>query len=306
MRRLPAILLLLGLLLPTALAQIPTAPPPCGPIVATATSPANGVAPGGSAEILVLVQNNGSRAVDVVVTISPAAAGWTVANPDDQVATLDQGDSQSFTFTVSPTRDAAGDFEASFQVGGTCALPAPGVPCPPDACATTAAPTSALVRLDRPGGGGLPGLGDLSFPVEYLVAGVVLVGVAAAIPLLLRKRAGGFTAECPEPLKMVRPGRGISFPIEVRNASAEPLTAQMEIGPVPDGWTVFMPLSEVQLAPKETRSLWLMMRAPPTAAQGEAADVELRLRHATRPDVASVVRVRAEVDPDAAEGTAGG
>lgn len=302
MRRLPVLVLLLSLGLPLVAAQVPGAPPPCGPIAATATSSANPVAPGERADVVVVVENNGTTGVQVTVAIIPAPPGWIVENPEDQTRTVAGGDNEAFTFTITPGASATGDFEVSFDVSGACALPAPGVPCPPNACSTNAAPSSALVRLAPSQGGGIPGLQNLNFPLEYLVAGVVLVGVAATIPFLLRKKAAGFVAECPEPLKMVRPGRGTSFPIEVRNASAEPVTAQFEIGPIPEGWTAFMPLPEVQLAGRETRSLWLMVRSPATAQEGDAADVEVRLRSAARPDVSSVVRIRAEVNPAAAEG----
>lgn len=305
MRRLPVLVLLLSLGLPLALAQVPGAPPPCGPIAATAMSPMDPVPPGQSANIILTVQNNGTTGVQAVVTISPATEGWTIQNPEDQTETVPGQASREFTFTVSPTDAARADLSVSFQVSGTCALPAPGIPCPPDACTTTAQAPGAYVRLAPRDGGGIPGLQNLDFPLEYLVAGVVLVGVASAIPLLLRKKAPGFAAECPEPLKMVRPGRGTSFPIEVRNASPEPVTAQFDIGPVPEGWTAFMPLPEVQLAGREARSLWLMVRAPATALEGDAADVEVRLRGTGRPEVSSVVRVRAEVSPTAAEGAPG-
>lgn len=301
MRLLPALVLVLSLV-PLAAAQVPSAPAPCGPLYATATSPAAGAAPGQRADVTLSVQNNGTRGVDVTVSINDPPAGWRLDNAEDQTQTIGGQSSGTFTFTAIPSAQATGDYEVSFQVSGACALPAPGVPCPPNACTTTAPPVGTRVALSAPSGGGLPGLGSLGFPLEYLVAGVVLVGVAATIPFLLRKKGGGFVADCPEPLKMVRPGRGTSFPIEVRNASADPLTAQFEIGPVPEGWTAFMPLPEVQLAGKEARSLWLMVRSPATARQGETADVEVRLRSAARPGLTATLRVRAEVDPSASEG----
>jgi hypothetical protein len=300
MRLLPALVLVLSLV-PLAAAQAPAAA--CGPIAATATSPTGAFSPGQRAEITVAVQNNGTRGVDTTVSISEPTAGWRIDNPDDQTQTIANGGTGTFSFTVLPTADATVDLQVTFQVAGACALPAPGLPgCPAGVCTTSAPAVGAAVRLATPSGGGLPGLGDLDFPLEYLVAGVVLVGVAVTIPFLLRRKPGGFVADCPEPLKMVRPGRGTSFPIDVRNASADPLTAQFEIGPVPEGWTAFMPLPEVQLAGKEARSLWLMVRSPATAREGEVADVEIRLRSEARPDLAATLRVRAEVNPAAAEG----
>lgn len=299
MRLVLALVVLLALL-PVASAQ-PT-PAPCGPLAASATSPQEAVAPGAQGSVEVAVTNTGQRAVEVVATLNPTPEGWRVVGDAEQTATVDAGGEALFTFTVSPTADARGDYAMSIAVQGTCALPAAGVPCPQNACTTQAQPAGATVRLGQPEGGGLPGLDGFNLPLEYLVAGVVLVGVATAIPLLLRKRGGGFVADCPEPLKMVRPGRGTSFPIEVRNTSGDAITAQFDIGPVPEGWTAFMPLPEVQLAPKEARSLWLMVRSPSEASAGEAVDVEVRLRNPARPDNASSVKVRAEVDPTVADG----
>jgi len=108
---------------------------------------------------------------------------------------------------------------------------------------------------------------------------------------------------CPEPLKFVRPGRGASFPIEVKNGADEPARLALAVAAVPEGWSAFLPLPEIQLAPKETRSLWLMVRAPETAKPGEAVDVELTATDAADPRRTKRVRVRAEVsETGAAEG----
>lgn len=301
--RLALALVVLLALVPAAAAQVPAPPDPCGPLGATATGISSGLAPGEQGDVSVQVTNNGTRAASVVVTISSTSEGWTIVTPQEQQATVEGEATATFPFTVRPTGQARDTFTASFAIEGTCALPAPGVDCPQGVCTAPApSPVGASVPLNRPPSGGLPGLDNLNLPLPYLIAGVVLVGVAAAVPLLLRKRGGGFVAECPEPLKMVRPGRGTSFPIEVRNAGAEPLTVQFDIGPVPEGWTAFMPLPEVQLAAKEARSLWLMVRSPPEAPDGEAVDVEVRLRNPVRPDNATTVRVRAEVNSSMAEG----
>lgn len=306
MRRLPllALLLLLPALLaaPHAAAQVPT--PPCGPIQLEApTTPANPLAPGARGEVAVMVSNQGQRAVEVKVQhdVAGGGEGWTVTPPAD-TATIASGQSATFTYVVQPTDAAAADLTLTFAVVSAVCGIAPGSPvCPPEACeAALPQQQSALVRRQDDQGLGL-GLGDFDLSLEYLVAGIVLVGVATAIPFLLRKKGGGFTAECPEPLKMVRPGRGTSFPIEIRNAGNEPLTAQFEIGPVPEGWTAFMPLPEVQLAARESRSLWLMVRSPASAQEGEAAEVEVRLRNPARPNVAPLVRVRAEINPAATD-----
>jgi uncharacterized membrane protein len=92
----------------------------------------------------------------------------------------------------------------------------------------------------------------------------------------------------------VRAGRGASFPIQVRNASPQNVKYELAVGPVPQGWSAFLPLPDVQLAPREARGLWLMVRSPPDAQNGDAAEVEVS---ASDPATGATtnLRVRAEV-----------
>ena len=303
MRIVPLLAALL-LLAPLAGAQTPGVPQGCGPIsYGKITVPAE-VAPGAEGDVSVAIANSHQlQAVSVVVSSSTTTPGWRITTPD-QTVTIPAGGTGTAKVHVAATKDAREDGVINFSATGTCSAPGGGAcPAGPLAAQCTSGPiaTTGLVKVGSAGGFSFPGLDGLDFPIEYLIAGVVLVALAIAIPLLIRKRKPGFSADCPEPLKMVRPGRGTSFPIDIRNPGAEPLTAQFEVGPVPEGWSAFMPLPEVQLAPRESRSLWLMVRAPATAATGTTADVEVRLRSASKPESTATVKVRAEVNPDAAE-----
>lgn len=299
MRNVRLLLVLALLALPSAAAQLPGVPPACGPISATVTVPA-ALAPGERGDVTVSVSNAGSFAVAATVAASLAGEGWSLVDPADQSGSVAAGGSSSFTYAVTPREGAVETATVNFSVSGACNPPA-GT-CPQGACDAAPVNVSGVVTLRETPGLRFPGLDNLSFPVEYLIAGIVLVGIAATIPFLLRKKKGGVVADCPEPLKMLRPGRGTSFPIELRNPGSEATTVHLEVGPVPEGWSAFMPLPEVHLAARETRSLWLMVRAPAEAPSGATADIELRLR--TNGDAkakARIVRVRAEVNPDAAE-----
>ncbi|GEM_PF-5540477 len=300
MRVLPLLSALL-LLAPVAAAQVPSQP--CGPLQFGKVTPPSPLPPGGEGDVTVTITNtNPVTPLSVVVSAATSTAGWSVKTGDQSISSLAASTTQTVTFHVVASKDAKQDMALSFSATGQCTGPG-GVSCPTSQaqCVTTAN-ASGAVALQQGGGLSFPGLDNLDFPIEYLVAGVVLVALAIAIPLLVRKRKPGLAADCPEPLKMVRPGRGTSFPIDIRNPGAEPLTAQFEVGPVPEGWSAFMPLPEVQLAPKESRSLWLMVRSPAQATTGATADVEVRLRSAARPDASATVKVRAEVNPNAAEG----
>lgn len=306
--RLLLVAVALALLIPHSNAQAP--PNPCGPLTLGRIEPSSAaLTPGndGTFSVTVVNGNQFSTVNGVVVQASTTTAGWSVKSGQQSVASLAPGGSARVTFNATATRDAKADMAISLSASGTCAAPSPvpGAPltCPSGVtqCQLSAA-TTGVYPLQQGGGLGFPGLGNLDFPVEYLIAGVVLVALAIAIPLLIRKRKAHLSADCPEPLKMVRPGRGTSFPIDIRNPTGEPITATFEVGAVPEGWSAFMPLPEVQLAPRETRSLWLMVRAPADAATGATADVEVRLRDGAKPDATASVKVRAEVDPNAAEG----
>ena len=295
MRVVTLALLVAALALPSAAAQLPVQPAACGPIdIPEAPAVPAAVAPGGTAQVTVDVTNGGQVPATVTVTGATTSAGWTIITSPEP-ATVEPGASGAFTFVVSAAGDAGGDATVSFAASGACETPQ-GLPCPGNACNAGSANTQVQVPLRPAEGFRLPALG---FPIEYLLAAVVLVGLAAAIPFAMRKKRPGLHAECPEPLKMLRAGRGTSFPIEIRNGSKEPTTAHFEVGPVPQGWSAFMPLPEVQLAAREARSLWLMVRSPQEAQVGDTVDIELRLKDARRGGGGAVVRVRAEVQAGA-------
>lgn len=292
MRITPLALLVAILLLPVAAAQLPTPLQPCGPItLVEPTPPSEPVANGEEAEVAVSAQMGGQLGGTIAVTASTVSPGWSVTAVDDE-QTVGAGNTVTFRFLVRAGDEAASDADVQFAASGTCdSGPAP---CPGNACVPAGANTQVLVPYEPGQGLAIPGLDDLAFPVEYLIAAIVLVGLATAIPFAMKRSRGGVVADCPEPLKMVKPGLGTSFPIEVRNAAREASTTQLEVGPVPEGWSAFMPLPEVQLAAHEARSLWLMVRSPPQATNGESVDVEVRLKDNAGHSI-GLVRVRAEV-----------
>lgn len=281
-------LLLVILLLPTAAAQAPINA--CGPIsIPAPPATPSPVADGGRTDIVVEVANGGQLAATVVVSARTSSAGWSLINEEATAQVPANGRSQ-FTFTLqanSPTGDAQVDFAAT----GTCDAPA-AVQCPGGACSAGNANSNVAVPLQPAEGFRLPGLDNIG--PEILIAAIILVGLASVVPFALRRKKGGIIADCPEPLKMVKPGRGTSFPIELRNPGKDQVVTRFEVGPVPEGWSAFMPLPEVQLAGREARSFWLMVRSPASAAQGDAVDIELRLKDPRGSD-ARVLKVRAEV-----------
>lgn len=293
MRVVPLVLLVALFAAPLVGAQLPTAPQACGPIsIPNAPGVPPEIGPGGQATVIVEVVNDGPIEADVEVTALTSSAGWSVASTPPP-AGIAAGATGRFEFVIAAGEGATDDATVSFSASGTCQTALPT--CPGNTCNAGSDNTAVEIPFAPDEGFQIPGLSDLDIRVEYLIAGIVLVGLATAIPFAMRKRKGGIVADCPEPLKMVRAGRGTSFPIEIRNGSKDAATAAFEVGPVPEGWSAFMPLPEVQLASREARSLWLMVRSPATAAIGETVDVELRLRDPKRGTNGTIVRVRAEV-----------
>ena len=291
--KLAALVVLLILALPPAVAQIPSSV--CGPLNIPSPSAPPAVSNGGEASVDVTVENNGRIDALVTVTASTSTAGWTItASPDP--ATVTAGQSKVFTFTLTAGSAANLAATVAFAANGACNPPAPLPACTQSQC-TANANGQVVVPYKAPSGFQFPDLSKIGLNVgpEYIIAAIVLIGLATAIPFAMRRKKTGVVAACPEPLKMVRAGRGTSFPIEIRNGSKDAATAQFEVGPVPEGWSAFMPLPEVQLASREARSLWLMVRSPQGAAVGDAVDVELRLRDPKHAKNGSVVKVRAEV-----------
>jgi hypothetical protein len=296
-----AFALLLVASAPQALAQggLPAA---CGPLEVTVAQASAAVAPGASTTLTVTVANTGNANAAVVVAASVASAGWRVS-PEQADAVVNGGQSAPFEFTASAAEGAASQATVNFVAEASCQAGPLTCPTGQQFCRTSA-PASAGLTLAQPEGFRIPGLTDLDVPLEYLVGGLLLLAAAVLLPLLTKRRRGGFVATCPEPLKLLRAGQGVSFPIEVTNRSKSALTVTFDVGKVPDGWSAFMAMPELQVAPGEKRSLWLMVRAPAVAATGARADVSLRVRGPGAPP--TTMRVRAEIDANVGGGSHAG
>jgi hypothetical protein len=294
---------ILVLLLPAAVGQLPSQQA-CGPFNVSGTQPSDGVPPGGSVSVSVTVANAGNLAasVNVSATLLRTPAGWRVT-PGVQALNVTPGNKGTAVFTVAAERGADAKAEVDFVANADCAGPG-GAPCPiAQACSQQGDKTVSVV-LSVQEQGGLGFLNGLDFPLEYLVAGIVLIVVlVTGVVLFARRRSGpaGALLSCPEPLKPVKPGKGTSFPVELRNPGDKPARLTLNVGAVPEGWSAFLPLPEIQLAGREARSLWLMVRAPPSAQPGQTVDVEVSATDPARPgERARSMRVRAEVSAESA------
>jgi hypothetical protein len=282
--------------LPPAAAQLPSNQVCSGDNFTLTHAAPDAVPPGGTATVTVAVQNKGSLDATVNLSASVTTPGWKLTSSDSQGQVVTAGSKASFVFSMSP--DATAKDAGALNVAGSATCGPGGLPvgCPAGACTVQLKADTASVAVQAPQSL-LPF--PINFPLEYLLAGLVLIIVLVAIPLTLRRRraparGGAPGLDCSEPLKPVRAGRGASFPIQVRNASPQNVKYELAVGPVPQGWSAFLPLPDVQLAPREARGLWLMVRSPPDAQNGDAAEVEVS---ASDPATGATtnLRVRAEV-----------
>ncbi len=256
--------------------------------------------PGATRDVVFSVKNNHNVAqvnatVFVNLASDYAAAGWDVA-PAEQWVVVDAGQTGSVTVTVT-TPDRSGDSAMlNARANGRCSVQGRTLPVPVGPDVVPEVTDSVQLATTAPGGLPFPGLDALAnVPAVYLFGGLIVVVVALGAVIAARRRGDGFDAGSPEPEKAMLPGRGASFPIDVKNRGRQPDTARFEVGDVPHGWTAFLAVSEVTLAPGEGRTLWLMVRAPPEAAEGSATVVPLTVRSKSNPKREARVAVRAEV-----------
>jgi hypothetical protein len=108
------------------------------------------------------------------------------------------------------------------------------------------------------------------YPLIILLAagGIFALGV-----VLVRKRKGGLSVATDTPVQEVLPGRGASFPVQVTNEGGQKESLSLTTSEVPQGWSAILPVDRVELGPNETSTIWLTLKAPPTAHPGEHIQV---------------------------------
>lgn len=258
------------------------------------------VEPGGVVDVTVNVENTGQFAEVLVPVRAVTATGWTV-EPREQNLTIAPQQTASATFRVTAPSDAVQSAQLQISAQGQCS--ANGTPFPiPGAMVTNTVTDTVVLDVATPSRFTLPDIGAI--PPEYFLGGLGALAIVVGAIVAMRRKSAGFDVKCVEAEKHLRPGRGTSFPIEIRNRAREPDVAQFEVGEVPAGWNAFMALPELTLAGGESRTLWLMVRAPPNATSGSGAVVPVAVRSRSSPKLAARVAVRAEVSdgPTASDG----
>lgn len=272
------------------------APAPCGPFGVVVAGPASATAAGETATVTATITNDGTPSATVTIGAVVQGSEWALTSAQQQTLTIASGASATATFTVQANADAKTSATINLSGQADCAPTQLPTGCPnAQLCVAQLPPRSVTLDLEAPSGFRFPGLNNVDFPPEYLIAGLVLILIGIAIPFLVRRRKpAGVQLSVPEPLKRVKAGSSVSFPIEFNNPTDQASKLALHVGTLPHGWSALLPMPEVQLAAREARGLWVMVRSPVDAAAGAAADVELvatdakgQRRH---------VKMRAEVD----------
>lgn len=270
-----ALLALLALLVLASLAAAQGGVPGVCPAPTVAFDPARLDIPvGGAASFNVTLTNGHAQLPAALDAAYSAPPGFAVDPPTSRHENVPGAGSvtQRVTITVLAGAPVGTTRQVTADATATC-----GTALATQASAATSA-TADVVVTPAPATGAQDLIAAATQPAVLAIGGLILVLVVGAVALKSRREGVGLA--CPEASKSLRPGRGTSFPLEVQNRSAAPDTAQFAVANVPDGWTAFTALPEIQLGPRETRTLWLMVRAPAAAAEG--TEVTFRVTAASR------------------------
>jgi hypothetical protein len=235
------------------------------------------------------------------VSAQASPSSWKITDGESRTLKVPGNGKASVNFTLQPAAEAAQNGELDLAGDADCAPSGLPAGCPnAQLCVFHMSAQTVTLDVQKPSGLRIPGLDSLGFPAELLIAGVLLIAVAVAIPFAVRKRKpAGATLATPEPMKRVKPGRGTSFPLEFGNPGAEPVRLALALSAMPHGWSAMLPMPEIQLAAREKRALWVMVRSPAEARPGDAAEFLLT---ATDPQGRErSVKLRADVDEGATD-----
>jgi hypothetical protein len=213
--------------------------------------------------------------VAVTKTSVTVPNGWSIGEIDPPARDVKAGEVASFTVTVSTTlRNPDVDtYKPEFRITSTPVFG--GAPNPvTDTLVSTMSQTDTTTISYEVSVKLATSEKIVSFvkryPWFFLLAagGLFVLGV-----VLVRKRKGGVGVSTDSPVQQVLPGRGASYPIQVRNEGGQDTTVSLTTSAVPGGWSAILPLDKAELGPNESTTLWLTLKSPPTAHPGEHVQI---------------------------------
>lgn len=213
-----------------------------------------------------IIENTGDQEADADVFISDPPPGWSWPSSSPSVQSLAPGDGQERSIDVTFTGEMEND--ASFEMvlqNIDCAVTLAGT-------STNGPQTMTFTHAPLPGGdaGGLPW--------AWIVFGVIVAGAVVGVPVAYQRRGARVAASVEESEKDVTAGRGTSFPVTLKNHSNDPVPVRLEITDVQEGWSALTTLPDLELGAKETRTVYMMVRAPPEAKPGDLCVAKLTVK----------------------------
>jgi hypothetical protein len=123
-----------------------------------------------------------------------------------------------------------------------------------------------------------------------LAVGVVILG--------LRRLRRGVAISPTQRERPIVPGKSAKFTFIVENRRGKPARYHLLPAGIPEGWSIHLALEEVELEPGEEKTLWAILKAPPTAAPMADVPFTLRLVGAGAGDGAAAEMVARVVSPE--------
>lgn len=220
----------------------------------------------------------GSQGGDVAIVVEGATPGWaaTVAPATFDGLTAGQNRTAEVLVTAPPEGNPGAQAQVTITATLTCqataGLPLPLVPPTPPATATESQVLSPI--LAAPVAPARPAEDGNGLTILLLGIGIIVLAATGAAVAL---RPKGLVVRVPEPSRDIPPGGGASFGLQVENRGREGVEAAVRILGLPAGWKVISPPADLRLAPGATSTLRILLRSPPDAAPGDAADVRVEL-----------------------------
>jgi uncharacterized protein (DUF58 family) len=247
------------------------------------------------------VTNNASAADATgtfkLVSEMPDAWFWS---PTEENVDVAAGGQETVTVTAR--------YEGEIQQDATLSAQVQDVQC--EGAATSTDPNSDTVSLALTSAE-LPAPADegADIPWAWIIFSTLVAGTVVGVPVYYQRRSPSLDVECDESEGEVQPGRGTSYPIRLTNDSSENLDVKLQVTDVQQNWSALTTLPELELGPEESRTVYMMVRAPEEAKPGDLCVAKLGVTPAggSRQTVKTLTRVDedAEVDeqpPEPAEG----
>jgi uncharacterized repeat protein (TIGR01451 family) len=139
--------------------------------------------------------------------------------------------------------------------------------------------------------------GDDELPWAWILFGTIVAGTVVGVPIAYRRRGARVRAACEDSEREVAPGRGTSYPITIENESSDAVSIDLEVTDVQEGWSALTTLPNLELGAEESRTIYMMVRAPEEAKPGDLCVAKLGVQ--PEESTAREVKTLTRVDEDA-------